>query len=83
MRGAWLLVTLAVVSAFVMPPAMRSPRLSVRRPAEKEEKKEELQRPEQPVYDVENPFADLQSPVTLTFLGFGLIAFNFFVVANL
>ena len=34
-------------------------------------------------YDVENPFEDLQNPATLTFLGFGLIAFNFFVLANL
>ncbi|KAJ8601101.1 hypothetical protein CTAYLR_007825 [Chrysophaeum taylorii] len=39
--------------------------------------------PEQPDYDVEPFFADLQSPVTLTVIGFGLIAFNFFVLANL
>ncbi|KAJ1454656.1 hypothetical protein M885DRAFT_566144 [Pelagophyceae sp. CCMP2097] len=40
-------------------------------------------KPPQPEYDVEPFFADLQSPATLTVLGFGLIAFNFFVLANL
>ena len=44
-----------------------------------------LEIPEQPEYDVEG--VDLQGvlkgdPVTLTLIGFGLIAFNFFVLAG-
>mmetsp|Transcript_30540 Transcript_30540/g.93347 ORF Transcript_30540/g.93347 Transcript_30540/m.93347 type:complete len:96 (+) Transcript_30540:86-373(+) len=75
---------------FALPPHVvgKTTRRSARRPAPlraapDEDKAAENVPPPQPEYDVENPFSDLQSPVTLTVLGFGLIAFNFFVVANL
>ena len=62
----------------VLPRAPRRPR-----PLFAEKDDEPRQVPEQPQYEVEPIFADFNNPVTLTFLGFGLIAFNFFVLANL
>mmetsp|Transcript_30779 Transcript_30779/g.99220 ORF Transcript_30779/g.99220 Transcript_30779/m.99220 type:complete len:96 (+) Transcript_30779:764-1051(+) len=87
---AWLLCiasTRALVTT--MPSTTRGHLSRAREPPRRtvlcaeEKEKEALSRPEQPEYEVENPFSDLQSPVTLTFLGFAAIAFNFFVVANL
>ena len=66
-------------------PGSRAPRPSVALRASNDDGNRKLEVPEQPEYDVEG--VDLKGvlkgdPVTLTLIGFGLIAFNFFVLAG-
>ena len=66
-------------------PGSRALRPSIALRASNDDGDRKLQVPEQPEYDVEG--VDLQGvlkgdPVTLTLIGFGLIAFNFFVLAG-
>ena len=66
-------------------PGSRALRPSIALRALNDDGNRKLEIPEQPEYDVEG--VDLKGvlkgdPVTLTLLGFGLIAFNFFVLAG-
>ena len=66
-------------------PGSRALRPSVALRASNDDGNRKLEIPEQPEYDVEG--VDLKGvlkgdPVTLTLIGFGLIAFNFFVLAG-
>ena len=62
-----------------------APSSTVLRSSSNDEGNRKLEIPEQPEYDVEG--VDIKGilkgdPVTLTLIGFGLIAFNFFVLAG-
>ena len=66
-------------------PGSRALRPSIALRASNDDGNRKLEIPEQPEYDVEG--VDLKGvlkgdPVTLTLIGFGLIAFNFFVLAG-
>ena len=79
LRGA------SMLHARALAPGSRALRPSVARRASNDDGNRKLEVPEQPEYDVEG--VDLKGvlkgdPVTLTLIGFGLIAFNFFVLAG-